>query len=290
MCTALAAITLPIAYGASGPLAAHGTLGTKLYLAGRMAAHYVRNVLDPRFLSIEYPELRCATDACKTAGSLRAVAGLAILAACFAGAAAGMTAVRRAAAFPLAHGGATGRWRILALAWVAIWLAALGFVVGGHEPGVDRHAYVLVAALAVALASLGAGMPDRAEHALQTAAVVAAAVLAVLAHDRIGVWRNDLALWSAALRESPASARVHHNLAAALAERGRLARARHLLARATDIDPTYWPSHLGFAGIDCERGRFAAARMRIGEARVLGATAEQVAAIERRCAKLRTAR
>jgi hypothetical protein len=210
------------------------------------------------------------------------VAGLAILAAC---AAAAMIAARRER--PAAR---RGGWRALALAWVALWLAALSFVVGAHEPGADRHAYVFVAALAVALAAFGAAAGERVRRALQATALAAAAVLAVIAHERISVWRDDLALWSSALGASSASVRAHHNLAAALAERGRYARARRLLARATEIDPGYWPSRLGFAGIDCERGRFAAARARISEARVLGAAAREVAAVEHRCAVLRTSR
>jgi tetratricopeptide (TPR) repeat protein len=173
---------------------------------------------------------------------------------------------------------------------VAIWLAALSFVVGAHEPGADRHAYVLVAALAVALAALAARATARTQRLLAVAALAFAASLAMRTHQRIAIWHDDLSLWSSALGTSSSSARVQHNMAAALAERGRFARAHRHLGRAIAIDSSYWPSWLGFAGIDCERKRFAAARMRIDEARALGATPEQIAAVERRCAVMRTSR
>jgi hypothetical protein len=133
---------------------------------------------------------------------------------------------------------------------------ALSFVVGMHEPGADRHGYVLLAGVAVATAAFAV----RGRPAIQTGAaaalLVTCALLAFGANRRIGVWRSDLTLWRAALATSSSSARVHHNLAAALAEDGRWGAARRHLTRASALDPSYWPSALGFAGIDCARGRF----------------------------------
>jgi Tfp pilus assembly protein PilF len=306
--TALAALALPVAYGAHGPLAPQGSFATKLYLAGAVAAHYVENLLAPAALSVEYPVLRCSEAACPAVGASRSLAGLVIvLVAAVTSGGALMAAMRWR---PRASAGAASSpaqswsvpapaawfrsashaaridgeaWRTFTLVWIATWLVALSLVVGGHEPGADRHAYVLIAALAVAMAAYAVHASERVQHALAAAAVGWAAVLALGAYGRIDTWRDDLALWESALASAPSSARVHHNLAAALADRGRYARAHRHLSRAIDIDPSYWPPLLGFAGIDCERGRLAAARMRIDEARALGAPASEVAAVQRRC-------
>jgi hypothetical protein len=276
---AVAAVTLPVAYGAQGPLAPRGALGTKLAVAGNLAAHYGRNLLGAGPLSVEYPALRCASEACADLSKPAAFAGLLLLAVMAAAAGAGVLRAARA------RGGGQD-WRAFALAWVTIWLAALSFVVGMHEPGADRHAYVVVAATAVAVAACAA----RARPALQTAVVVAlfaaCVPFALRCGERVAVWQSDLALWRAAAATS-SSARVHHNLAAALAENGRFGSARRHLARAGKIDPSYWPSLLGFAGIDCARGRFAAADVRVAEARALGATGEEVARVLDHCAAVK---
>jgi Flp pilus assembly protein TadD len=133
-----------------------------------------------------------------------------------------------------------------------------------------------------------ASVPVRTLAALTLAAW--AAVLAVRTDRRVLAWQDDRSLWSSALETAPSSARVHHNLAATLAEDGHFGRARRHLERAMRLDRAYWPSMLGFAGIHCERRRFAAAEARIAEARAHGATASQADAVERRCAELRAHR
>jgi hypothetical protein len=263
-------------------------VATKLYLAGAVAAHYVRNLFAPGALSIEYPALGCAGAECVATGMPRALAGLVIVAIVVAAACATtLVAWRRGAAPP---GRNELSWRAFTLAWSALWLLALSFVVGAHEPGADRHAYALLVAAAVALAAFVSRASVRMQRMLALAAVAWAAMLAVRTHDRVAIWRDDLTLWTSALESSSSSARVHHNLAAALAERGRFARAHRHLTTAVELDSTYWPALLGFAGIDCEKRRFAAARARMDEARALGATAEQLADVERRCAEVAGAR
>jgi hypothetical protein len=245
--------------------------------------HYVGNLLVPRAFSVEFPALRCSADTCANLAGPPAFAGILLLAASVTAALATARRARRPE-------GAVWVWPAFTASWIAIWLGALAFVVGAHEPGADRHAYVLLAAAAVAMAAF-ASRSSRASRATQTAACAAllvwSALLASRAGERIAVWRDDLTLWRAAVATSPSSPRVHYNLAAALADEGRFGSARRHLARASAIDPTYWPSPLGFAGIDCARGRFAAAEVRIAEARALGASPDDVARVLEHCASVK---
>lgn len=277
----VAAVLLPVAYGAEGPLLPAGAVTTKLIIAGRFVAHYVRNLLAPGALSVEYPALRCASAACANLAGGGALAGIALL---MAGVVAAGVAVRRARSRPdLA-------WPAFALGWVVTWVAALAFAVGGHEPGSDRHAYLFLAGAAVAIAAFAARAGRALRDGTPAILLVVAGALAVVTNERIATWQSDLTLWRASLSTASSSARVHHNLAAALAEHERWGAARRHLARASAIDPGYWPALLGFAGVDCARGRFAAAEVRIGEARALGATEDEVERARLHCASANRAR
>ena len=273
---ALAAIALPVAYGATGPLVPRGEVATKLVVAGALSAHYGERLVAPTGLSVEYPELRCRSDECRRLAGPRSWAGLALLGTVVASAGALLVARRRPAT-------AISGWRAFTLSWLALWLLAVVFAIGTHEPGADRHAYPLLAAAAVALAAFLAPLPSGARTVAATLLVIWSVLAAGRADARIDVWRNDLTLWSSAVRDAASSARAHHNLAAALAERNRYAKARRHLERALTLDPAYWPSELGLAAIDCEKGRLASGGAHLSRAHAAGARGDELAAAMRRC-------
>jgi hypothetical protein len=304
----LAAFALPVAYGATGPLAPRGDAATKLVVAGAIARHYSEQIVAPRTLSVEYPHLRCKSAACVRLAGTRSSAGLAILAALavvtahalarrFFGASG---ARRRDASGPAAGAreAPPADWLAFGASWVTVWMLALSMVIGAHEPGADRHAYPLLAGVSVVIAAwLGraGGRRDasRAARGGRTLGRVALAgalawsiALAVRADARLPAWRDDLALWTEAVRTSGGSARVHHNVAAALAAGGRERAARRHLRRAVALAPEYWPSALGLAALECRRGRPGAASLHVARAQAAGAPPADVSAAWQGCRDL----
>ncbi|RMF22544.1 MAG: hypothetical protein D6760_07270, partial [Deltaproteobacteria bacterium] len=131
----------------------------------------------------------------------------------------------------------------LALFWPAAVFLSVALVIGAHEPGADRHAYPLLASMAVSIAVATSNALDarplkaRGAGVLQPAAAAVALLacaglfLAMRSQERLPAWRNDVSLWRATLATTPASQRARANLAAALAARGRLHAARRILCR-----------------------------------------------------------
>ena len=181
--------------------------------------------------------------------------------------------------------GTRGDWLLFSSVWFMSWAVAVAFVIGGHEPGVDRHAYPFLAALAVLAAT-------STRHLRPIVRSIALGVLglwlvwaATVAQGRIAVWSDDLTLWRHEMSTAPRSARVRHNLAAELAARRRYGNARRHLRAALVIDAGYWPSLIGLAGIDCIRGRTLCAAAHLAEAAALGAPFDQIASVRATCAR-----
>ncbi|RMF23905.1 MAG: hypothetical protein D6760_04490, partial [Deltaproteobacteria bacterium] len=134
---AVAAGLLAIAYGATGPLWPGGTLGGTVSMALHLSAHYGRHLLWPAGLSVEYPALAGA--ALSWPGPIETITGAASL---------------LVASWSLAW----ALWRprrgalALALFWPAAVFLSVALVIGAHEPGADRHAYPLLASMAVSIA------------------------------------------------------------------------------------------------------------------------------------------
>lgn len=200
---------------------------------------------------------------------------------------------RRSAAF-------AGLWSISVLDALAVW--------GGlHEPGVDRHAYLLLPALGVALAvawtMASPGEPrfiavpavfsrspdDRSPSSGRTrrlAAFFCASALALLAlttRGQMESWRSERTLWTRAVAMAPGSARAHANLAAVLAAEGSLGRATHHLNRALAIDADVPHTWLGRAAVRCAQRRPVAARLDLVRALERGAPMPDVAELGREC-------
>ena len=137
-----------------------------------------------------------------------------------------------------------------AVAWVATTYLPLSNVVPLTAYFVaERYLYVpsfgicLLAALAI----------DRLSGRRAVALALAAVVLlagAIRARVRVRDWRDDVTLWTAALRVFPeGSARIHSELGRVLAEDGRTEEALPHLEAALALEPTRPEahSHLGFA-------------------------------------------
>lgn len=193
-----------------------------------------------------------------------------------------------------------GLWSISVFDALAVW--------GGlHEPGVDRHAYLLLPALGVALAvawtmaspgeSRFIAVPavfsrsrdDRSPSSRRTrrlAAFFCASTLVLLAlttRGQMESWRNERTLWTRAVAMAPGSARAHANLAAVLAAEGSLGRATHHLNRALAIDADVPHTWLGRAAVRCAQRRPVAARLDLVRALERGAPMPDVAELGREC-------
>lgn len=305
----VAAILLPVAYGARGPLAPTGSLASNLALAGAVATHYAGNLVAPLSLAVDYPALRCQAGNCSALLTGAATATGMLLIGAVAGC--GVLLVRRStraaaagdtSAIPQPQPGARrfareasmthrsvrssesrGDWLLFSFLWAMSWLVALSFVIGTHEPGADRHAYPLLAALAVLSAAAMARVRPTVRAASAAALALWLAWTVPLAGKRIDIWQDDLQLWTHEARNQHASARVHHNLASELAARHRYGKARRELKKALAIDARYWPSELGLAGIDCVRGRVLCAGSHLAAAARAGAPPEQTSALPAAC-------
>ncbi|TFH20451.1 MAG: hypothetical protein E4H03_12250 [Myxococcales bacterium] len=277
-----AAVALPVAYGAMGPVIAGGSPLDLLLVAGRTAAHYVGGLVWPVDLSVEYPML-VGTEVCPRAAGRAAVAGLLLLVV------SGLTAgvlVRGAASSP------APRPLAFAFCWSTIVLFAIALVIGRHEPGADRHAYPLVAAgsvLAATALSCGAAGPAKlaALSTLAKASMVAWLLLlpflSLATFERLPVWRSSRALWEATVATTPESVRARHNLAAVLAAQGRHRLARRQLHHALHLQPDYGPARAALAWIACRDGRLTIARRHIEAAHAMRAPFELIAAAEAEC-------
>lgn len=153
-----------------------------------------------------------------------------------------------------------------------------------HEPGADRHAYLLLAPLALGLAA-GAQCLLATRAAPVAVAVVLACVAgaAGLSDRRIPLWHNQWSLWSTTVAQAPDSARAQHNLAGLLFAQGAYSHAREHLRAAIRADPGLAASKLGLAAILCAQGRRFRAQRKLARARVMGMAEAEVAAVERSC-------
>jgi hypothetical protein len=279
LAAAAAAVTLPVAYGAIGPTASVGSPCSLAVATTRLAAHYAVQLIAPLRLSIEYPGLAHSSSDCAALASASSIAGFALLGA-------GVGAV--VAAFSRRGRSAQAAPLRFAWAWTGGTFVVVATLIGMHEPGADRHAYPLIAAASIALAVSAASFlawRPTAKRTTVAVAVVYLAALTLLSALRLPSWRDERALWSAAVASAPESGRAHHNLAGVfLAAEAYEAAAVHVRA-ARELD--YAPAIIGDAALACARGRLHRGRDLVARARMRGLPAADIAPIAAYCEEKR---
>jgi protein O-mannosyl-transferase len=143
------------------------------------------------------------------------------------------------------------------------WLPTSGLVPMPNREA-DRFAYLPSVGFCIALAPLFLGQFVRVWRLLGLAVLlICYAASAVLAQR---MWRNDLTLWSAALRRAPSSARAWSGLASALRRSGQLPPALEAAERAVELGPSSAEAHLILANALTEARRYAEAEEHFAKA------------------------
>lgn len=138
----------------------------------------------------------------------------------------------------------------------------IGLVQVGTQAMADRYAYLPFVGLFVMIAWGAAELGDRwkvSSVALKAAGAVCVVALAVAAHEQIGYWGDNLALWSHAAEAQPGSFIAQDNLGGALLEQGRYDEAMQHFRTAVEIDPTDPMSRLNIAADEQKHGHLQAA-------------------------------
>lgn len=274
-----AALAVALAGGAVGPWLPPMSWAAASF-PGHVAAHYVRGLLGLRALAPDYPLLMDVASRLRGGDAALLLAGAAGTGLLLAVA---VLAVRRVRA---AANGDAANPHALALAWVAAAALALATAGGLHEPGVDRHAYLLLPAAGFALALLLERVRRHGAATSRFAFAVAAIALAVAAtasRAQMKVWAGEEALWTHAAAQPVVSTRTRANLARVLAAAGRPREARAHLDAALAVEPGDPSLLLSRAAVRCAAGQRAKARADLDLARSRGASDESVAALAADC-------
>jgi Flp pilus assembly protein TadD len=223
-------------------LLAGQTLAVRLLTVGSVFFEYVRLLVYPRVLQVDY--YYQGTIGVVSEPSVRGIRGLAGLALCLALLAAALVRHLRGAPED-AEGDATTRAvAIISLAVFAIFLFPVSHVLDIGAVLAERFllapslGFVLLAVLA-ARQLLRRGLPDPRRRRL--AAVLLLSAFAALGGFRSAVraaeWRDSVLLWQATARAIPGDSRAHSNLGGAYIQRGEYALAQAALERALEVDP-----------------------------------------------------
>ena len=138
----------------------------------------------------------------------------------------------------------------------------IGLVQVGTQAMADRYAYLPFLGLFVMIAWGVAELGERwriANAVLAAAGTVCVVALALSAHEQIGYWGDNLALWSHATEAQPGSFIAQDNLGGALLEQGRYNEAMRHFHAAFEIDPTDPMSRLNIAADEQKHGHLPAA-------------------------------
>lgn len=290
--TGLAGLALAVAYGAIGPWLPSLDLAGFAF-AGHVAAHYFASLLGLHTLAPEYPGLLEVAARLQRGDTTAALAGSAAMLVLSAAATASVVACVRAGRLepalrrkPGSHAAASPEAAFV-FAWTMASLVALAVWGGLHEPGVDRHAILLLPPLAVGLAMLlshlSASPPAPWQHAGVVVVAATLTVLAVQSRSQMEVWRSERTLWMHAAAAPMPSPRAHANLARVLAGDGRYAAAARHLGRAIAADPEDPLLYLGRAAVRCAERRPAGVARDLEQARRRGAPQDMLEGLARDC-------
>jgi hypothetical protein len=279
-------ISAVLVYGAVGPLWVSTDPAAAVRIAGALSSHYAISALLPVNLGIDYPHLVCSGASCANLGGPHSRFGIALLVASMAVAA---ILIRRI-------GGMTLQARSLTFSSISavILFSTVCLSIGGHEPGVDRHAYPMLAFVCTTVALIchaaGAGLGSSVSRrvALTLGLILVVAGMR-LSEARMKVWESPWTLWGTAVAQSQVSARSHHNMGRLLASEGYYRHARRHLRDALAADREFFPAVVALAAIECERGHYRRATNAFDRARALGATETDLASVQQACEMQRTA-
>lgn len=276
LAAAAASIAMALAYGAIGPWTLP-TTASAVAFSGFVAAHYLTGFLGLRPLAPDYPALMdLAANLRGGDPAMLAIGGA--VSALLLGA-----AIRVMARLGAARG---DRPVFLAGIWILVVMLALATAGGLHEPGVDRHAYLLLPAAGFALA-LALERLRRAARARRSPVFAFVALMLVAAawasRMQMQVWSSEGSLWTHAASQPRVSVRTHANLARVLAEAGDYRQARVHLDAALAVDSRDPSLYLSRAAVSCASDRRSKARGDLDRARALGAADETVAVLAADC-------
>jgi hypothetical protein len=255
-----------------------------------VAAHYLGALVGAVRLAPEYPVLMHFVERVHAGDAAAALSGSLATLLVMLGAAVSLARCVRAGKAE------RGRESAFVFAWTMAVVVALSVWGGLHEPGADRHAYLLLAPLGVALAALlarvhaaGAMLSSRRAVPMVIHGAVVATVLLVLAASasasrrQMEVWRSERTLWIHATAAGSASPRAHANMARVLAGDGEYEAAVAQMSTALTADSNDASLYLGRAALRCAQGHRFQARADLARAQQLGATAPMIAELARDC-------
>jgi len=164
-----------------------------------------------------------------------------------------------------------GAWRLrgrdrlaaFALGWIVL-QALPYFAVPLAEIRVERRLYLASLGFAILLTLAVRRLPAR----LRMAGLAAvAALLAILLHQRVWIWTDEVRLWRDTVQKAPAKPRAWNNLGVALERRGQDQPARRAFERAVQLHPHHEQLHFNLGKLcrrledwDCARRELNAAR------------------------------
>lgn len=293
-----AAATLGLAlawlYGAIGPWGPVSS-AAGLALPGRMAVHYSAGLSGLSVFAPEYPQLLHYVDRVRGGDWPAMLLGWL-----------GSSALAAAVGFALwrcrrAERAGAGREQAMVLAWLTLVLVAVCCWGGLHEPGADRHGFLLLPPAGLGLALLLTRLQTRtmvfrvgeARAWLRVGAAVP--LLGVLAGEAMAtrlqmqVWRSEQTLWTFAASLPGPSDRALGNAARAAAMSGSYEVALGHLAMASRLAPQGPSLHLARAAVRCATGREWLARRDLRRAVRYGAAPTVVSEIAATCTQSGTA-
>jgi hypothetical protein len=187
--------------------------GTGVWTAPGLFLRMIRHLVAPVGLSIEYPVTPVTGPF-----AVSFIAGMLVVALVLVWAWRGRSRGGRAA---------------LGALWMVVMFLPVSNLVPLINPFADRYAYLLLPGYALVVA----GSAVRGGRAGRWVAMVYAVVLLGLTVQRIGDWKDDRTLWTAALVAEPQSAKAHTWLGLMAKQDGDRELARALFLRAEALNP-----------------------------------------------------
>ncbi len=149
-------------------------------------------------------------------------------------------------------------WRAQAALWIYYWatlLPVLGILQNGPQLMADRYSYLSCLGWTLLAAAALTQATNRWQHRVFVVPVIVLGALALGSWRQTRVWRDDDALWGAAVALHPDSAAIKLNYGLALAGKRRLFEALSIYEEASEIEPNNAMilTHQGYALLELRR-------------------------------------